>query len=341
MHVNGAIMLRPAHPGDADGIWDLLRPAAAETIGMASLPRSLEAAKQACEDTSETVAELATGSFDLHEGRQRRLLFIGVDTSEAMPLGITGITFKQAVPNLAVQVSTSEDGQGLIMRSSSVPWTRTELDSSYLGPQARGRRLGTLLSRGRFMLLHLVRRKIPTTVASHLRGRFDDDASAPFWRCFGAHFAPEWETSSAAEFALAQDPSRLDDLADHILPVTAIVLDSLGRVNDASLPAFHILMAEGLRPNGMYDPIDGGPTLVADIQNTATNRNRSHGRAQHGNVGPVDALVSVASVDDFRVTRTGIEITDSSRIVLDKDIATALDIAPDTLLAVSPLKNRR
>ncbi len=339
--MTGTVLVRPVGSADADGVWELLRPAADETIGMGSLPRSAAAAEQLCEASAETLADLATGEFQLADGQQRRLLFVAGDPSEAVPFGVTGVTFKNAVPNLSVRVATSEDGQGLIMRSSSVPWTRTELDSTYLGPQARGRGVGSLISRGRFMLLQLVRRQVPATVASHLRGRFDDDASAPFWRCFGRHFAPQWPTSAAAEAALADDPSRLALLADHVLPVTAEVLESLGRVNAASLPAFHVLRAEGLSPNGMYDPIDGGPTLAADIADTATGRNRGHGRADPGPAGPIDALVSVATVDGFRVTRTGIEMTESSRIRLDGAVAAALDVEVGTLLAVSPLEARR
>ncbi len=334
------VILRPARSDDAEAIWALLSPAAADVIGMSSLPSSSTSAKQSCEDTAETIAALATGSFTLAEHQQRRLLFVATDGEQM--LGLTGVTFKNAVPNLAVQVSTSEDGHGLIMRSTSMPWTRTELDSTYLGPMARGRSLGSLLSRGRFMLLHLVNSQIPATVASHLRGRFDADGSAPFWGCFGRHFAPEWETSTVAERALIERPARLSDLADHMLPLTAPVLDSLGPVNAASLPAFHMLRAEGLDPNGMYDPIDGGPTLRAELHDTVTGRTRSHGRAVVGDVDggdhePVDALVSVTTVARFRVARAMVALGDGTTIGIPAETAEALGIGDDTLVVAAPL----
>ena len=215
----GGLVIRPARADDAQAMWDLLRPAADEVMGMTSLPSDLPSAHRICEETAKTVADLATGSFNMADGDTRRLLFVAVDTAAPTKgsgpeiLGLTGVTFKQAVPNLAVKVTTSKDGQGLIMSSSSQPWTRTELDSSFIAAKARGKKLGTLLSRGRFMLLHLVRSQIPQTVASHLRGRFDADGSAPFWRCFGAKFAPRWETSTEAEIALIEDPAQLSDLA--------------------------------------------------------------------------------------------------------------------------------
>lgn len=329
------MILRPAGPDDSDRIWRLLAPVTKDVTGMSSLPGSSTSAKQMCEDTAETVAALATGSFQLAEGQQRRLLFLLADGDDVV--GLTGVTFKQSVPNLAVQVTTNEDGHGLIMSSSSVPWTRTELDSSYLGAPARGLRVGTLLSRGRFMMLHLVNSQIPAEVASHLRGRFDPDGSAPFWRCFGAHFAPEWENSATAERALVEDPTRLSHLANHVLPLTAPVLESLGAVNAASLPAFHMLRAEGLAPNGMYDPVDGGPTVRAALAETVTGRIRTHGKAAFGSAGDTDALVSVATVDRFRVTRARVTIEDGSTITMDPAVGAALDVSPGTLLVAVPL----
>ncbi len=330
-------VLRPARTDDAAAIWELLAPAADEVIGMSSLPGSADAAQQVCDDTAATVADLATASFALADGQHRRLLFVACETDGTL-LGLTGVTFKQAVPNLVVQVTTSEDGEGLIMRSTSKPWTRTELDSSFLGPGARGRRLGTLLSRGRFMFLHLVNSQIPGTVASHLRGRFDRDGSAPFWRCFGAHLAPHWQTSTEAELALLATPERLTELAGHVRPLTAEVLQSLGPVNAASMPAFHLLRAEGLKPNGMYDPIDGGPTIVAPLSDTMTGRQRTHGRARLADAGPTDALVSVATVDRFRVIRADVTIDRAATITLDRATAEAVDIRPDALLAAAPLE---
>jgi arginine/ornithine N-succinyltransferase beta subunit len=191
------------------------------------------------------------------------------------------------------------------------------------------------------MLLHLVHSQVPTTVASHLRGKFDPDGSAPFWRCFGAHFAPEWKTSTEAEIALIENPHRLQDLADHTLALTAPVLDSLGPVNAASLPAFHMLRAEGLDPNGMYDPIDGGPTLRAELAATVTGTSRTHGRAviedPSNLVGAVDALVSVTTVARFRVTRAAVVLSESGPIGISAETADALNIGEDTLIVAAPL----
>ncbi len=358
--MSNSTILRPVRTADAAAVWAMLEPATAELVGMTSLPANADAARTMCAASAATVTDLAAGAFELADGGAASVMFVLVDSlSDEAPadeapaiVGVTGLTFKQAVPNLAVQVVTSGDGLGLDMLSSSVPWTRTELNSSYLAPSSRGRGFGALLSRGRLMFIHQVQRQVPSTIASHVRGRFDDDGSAPFWDCFGGQFATAWPDSEAAESALADDPDRLSDLADLRLPVTAPVLDSLGPVNRASLPAFRLLMQEGLRPNGMYDPIDGGPTLVAERSETMTSRNRHHGRASvtdelsRSAPGMERGLVAVTSVDNFRAAHVPIAAAEegaadgraaADTIEITPSTAASLGVESGALLAASPL----
>ncbi len=344
----GPVIVRPVRHNDAGALWDLLAGNQADTVGMTSLPRTAEATATLCAQSADTLADLATGSFDPHPGEARRLLFVAVDAHDpTTPIGLTGLVFKIGLANFAVTVTTNSDGQGLIMQSSSRMWTRCELGSTYLAPIGRGRGLGTLLSRGRFMFMHLVHHQIPTGVVSHLRGRFNDDGTAPFWECFGAVFAPQWLTSIDAEHALEADPGHLDEFVGMVVPLTAPVLHSLGQVNKDSVPAYHLLTTEGLRPNGMYDPIDGGPTIEGELTDMATYRRRVRGRAVIGRPGVVDALVAAASIDRFWVTRSTIERGGVSparpdqvavdQIGIDAHLADAIGIEPDTLLTASPL----
>lgn len=304
---------------------------------MTSLPASASEAEAMCVRSAATLADLAAGAHEPLDASSASVMFALTVSGDIA--GVTALTFKHSVPNLAVEVVTSSDGLGLDMRSSSVPWTRTELNSSYLAANARGRGLGPLLSRGRFMFIHQVQRQIPNTIASHLRGRFAADGTAPFWDCFGDHFTEGWTDSVAAERALALDPNRLDDLAGHRRAVTADVLDSLGPVNRASLPAFRLLMREGLRPNGMYDPIDGGPTLVADRERTITSQHRLHGRAVIDDelAEPIEALVAVTNVDRFRVMHVPVSIGDDGRITIDQATANVLAVDEGALLAAAPI----
>lgn len=331
-------LLRPLRSADGDTLWSLLEPAMAELVGMTSLPATASEANAMCAASASTLADLAAGAYDPGRSSSASVMFALTEGDDL--IGVTAMTFKHDVPNLAVEVVTSNDGMGLDMTSSSTPWTRTELNSSYLAPRGRGRGLGPLLSRGRLMFIHQVSRQVPATIASHLRGTFAPDGTAPFWNCFGDHFTQGWANSVAAERALADDPTRLDDLAGHRRPVAADVLDSLGPVNRASLPAFRLLMREGLRPNGMYDPIDGGPTLVAERERTVTSQRRLHGRARIDDnlADPVVALAAVTNVDRFRVVRMPISVGPNDRIAVTRSTAEELQIEEGALLAVAPIE---
>ncbi|MGI9609310.1 MAG: arginine N-succinyltransferase, partial [Acidimicrobiia bacterium] len=194
----------------------------------------------------------------------------------------------------------------------------------------------TVLSRGRFLFLHLVRSQTPATVAAHMRGRFNDDGAAPFWDCFGAHFS-SWADSLEAEAVLAAHPERVDELTDLVLPLTPRDLESLGLVNRASLTAFRMLMDEGLRSNGLYDPVDGGPTVSGELIDTRTSRERIHGRVVAGAGGTLDALVSVPSMARFAVVRTQVTVDPDERVHLSEGAMKSLGVADDALVTVLPL----
>ena len=344
------VVLRPVRKDDADALWLLLKAGSDQTVGMTSLPVSYEATVARCAESAAVVTQLATGEFEFPTGTSATVLLAAFEPESGEALGTAGMTFKNEVQNLAVQVTTSTDGLGLTMRSSSETWSRTELNAIYLGPNGRGRRLGTVLSRGRLLFLHLIRTQVPTTVASHLRGRFDADGQAPFWDSFCGQFCT-WATSTEAEDALERSPELISELSGRTLPLRPENLQTLGLVNQESLTAFVMLTHEGLLSNGLYDPVDGGPTVSAELTDTRTGRDRIHGRviivgADGPRNGPppkkpVDALVSVPAVANFAVVRTDIEIDDRGRIHIDGSAARALGIAEDALVTALPLGETR
>ncbi len=330
------ILLRPVSVSDASEVWKILSDAT-DTDGMSSLPGSLAATEQLCGHSAELLAELAAGSYRPTTGAVDRLLLVAEHPNNGI-VGLTGCSFKHGVPNLGVRVETSLDGLGLSMHSASQPWTRTELDSSYLKPEARGQGHGAVLSRGRLMLLHLLSSQIPTSVVSHLRGTFDDDGNAPFWRHFGHRFVPAWATSAVAEEALGRDPSELQQLAGKSSPVSADVLDCLGKVNHASLPAFRALISEGLEPTELFDPVDGGPTVRAELDQTVTRRLRIHGRAKIlSEVDGPDSLIGTVSIGSFRLTRGRAAGGDDGTVVITEGTAYRLGVDSSRLVAAAPL----
>ncbi len=306
-------VLRPVRAHDHAALWALLAPARDELVGMVSLPSSADDARRRCHRSARTVADLAAGALRPSPGGSRSVLLV-LEDGDGELVGVTGFSAKWEVPNFAVRIVTSPEGRGLCLAGQKQPWTCTELNATFLGPRARGRGHGTLLSRGRFLLLTLVADQVPPTLVSHLRGPFSPGGSAPFWEVFGRQVAPQWPTSMAAERALAAHPDRIEDLVEHSIEVEPRLLEIVGSVNRLSLPAFHLLMAEGLRPNGLFDPIDAGPTLAGPLTSTRTWRLRTPvavaapGTAPDDGAG-LDALVATTSLDDFRVVRGRVGLT--------------------------------
>lgn len=325
-------VLRPLRADDAVRLWQLLGPNQDELTGMASLPASPPKAEEMVAASVSTLQDLAAGSLDLVDGQQRHLGFVLEDRDTAALIGVTGISMKPQVTNLAVSILTSDDGVGLVARSWASPWTRTELDGTFLAPEVRGRRHGTLLSRGRLMFMHIVSPQIPNVVATHIRGVFDEDGTAPFWRSFGSQFASEWRTSKDAEGALQRNPGDIAALHDRTVELNDDLLRFLGPVNLASRPAFHLLRVEGLEPNGMYDPVDGGPTLTCTLKATTSAKQRAIGVAAVSNAG-ADSLVSTVSIPDFAATRSPSDVHVPGHIGVPSDVVDRLGAHEGSLLA--------
>ena len=335
-------ILRPLRRDDADAFWRLVSENVDDLTGMTSLPHSADSALALATESSEVLVDLAAGRMQLQRGISRSLFFVLVEPDGRL-IGASGVVFKDRVLNLAVHVRTSDAGTGLVARSSSTPWTRTELNSTFLAPEGRGAGHGTLLSRGRLLFLLIIGSQIPPLLVSHLRGVFDPDGTAPFWRAFGAKFLPEWPTSPDAERALQTDPARIASLSRRVIALTPDLLGSLGPVNSASQPAFYLLRAEDFRPNGMYDPVDGGPTLVRSLGQTASARRRVVGAAFidesviDESVGSTDALVSTLSVSDFAAMRCGVDVRPDGSIGVNSSTARQLAIDAGSLVSVVPL----
>ena len=117
-----------------------------------------------------------------------------------------------------------------------------------------------------------------------------------------------------------------------------------GPVNAASHPAFHSLRAEGLRPNGMYDPVDGGPTITRQLGQTSSARTRIVGTAtliddagSGAGSEAVDALVSSVNIGEFAATRARVVLRGDGEVGLTSAIGARLGVEPGALVSAVPL----
>lgn len=323
----GVAVLRPVVAEDGAALWDLLRRGEADVTGMSSLPTSAIEAEQRCHAVAATVATLDAGApTTVGPGSSAPLLLV-LEGENGSLLGLTGCTIKDEVVNYSVEIGTSATGRGLSVVGRERAWTATELNATYLAPEARGQGLGSLLSRGRLAFLVPVAAHVPGLLVSHLRGPMGTGPSAPFWTRFGRDVLPQWSTSVTAEAGLIEDPERLGELTGHSLAVDPSLLDVVGSVHRLSLPAYRILQAEGFVSNGMYDPVDAGPTVTCDLVATSTWRRHRRCRVDaserfddpDGPAEAVDGIVTNGAVTGFRACRATVGSPRRSRANAEGD----------------------
>lgn len=156
-----------------------------------------------------------------------------------------------------------------------------EVCSLYLRPDWRGGaglrgRLGTLLSRVRWVFMATHRRRFPARVLAEMRGQTDEEGNSAFWYGLGHRFLK-------MDFA---DADRLIGLGDkgfigELMPKFPIYLNfltpearsAIGQVHQNTRPAIAMLKQEGLRWEGYIDIFDGGPTMEAYIDDVRAIRN--------------------------------------------------------------------
>ncbi|MEM9133564.1 MAG: arginine N-succinyltransferase [Actinomycetota bacterium] len=322
--------LRPITDIDGAAVWDLLQRGQADVTGMSSLPTSAAEAEERCAEVAATVATLEAGRTATNGPDTSAPLLLALEEPDGTLLGLTGCTIKDGIVNHSVEIGTSTGGRGLSVTGRERAWTATELNATYLAAEARGRGLGSLLSRGRLAFLVPVVDQVPALLVSHLRGPMGTGPSAPFWSRFGREVLPEWPTSVRAEAGLVEEPERLGELTGHTLAVDPSLLDVVGSVHRLSLPAYRILQAEGFVSNGMYDPVDAGPTVTCDLDATTTWRRHRllTVAAAPDAVDPLDAIVTNGAVAAFRACRTTIGLpADGVSVALTTDARRALTVA--------------
>ncbi len=253
------VVLRPVTHHDLDAVVALLHENRDELVGMTSLSADPGLVAARIDDSVRTVTALGAGHDVLEDGEAHHVLFV-LDDGTA-PLGLTGVAIDGGTPSAQLGVTLDRDGDALVVRCDVTRHARTELESTFLAPRARGRGHGALLSRGRLLWLRLVAGQVPGTVVSYLRGRVDGDR-VPFWEALSARLHGR----------CVEPPDDPTVLAGVSVPLDPELAALLGRLHPATRPAFELLVAEGLRPDGRFDPVDGGPTLSGELRHLATPR---------------------------------------------------------------------
>lgn len=185
-----------------------------------------------------------------------------------------------------------------------------EIGMLFVDPNMRGGALGTLAARSRYLFIAAHRDWFGRRVMAELRGWQDAEGRSPVWEAIGRHFY-DMDFHEADRTGALTGNQFIADLGPRyplylsLLPAAAQV--ALGQPHDDGRPAFDMLIAEGFHAGDYVDIFDGGPTLVADIDEVRTVRDAR--RITMSGITDIGArsLVAVGTGVDFRVARGNVD----------------------------------
>jgi len=207
-----------------------------------------------------------------------------------------------------------------------------EVGTLILHPDARGRGLGKLLTKCRYLLLAQFRERFGARVIAELRGWLNEDHHSPFWEHVGKIFFPGLSFKEADYMSATTNNQFIADLMPEypiyveLLPKEA--QDVIGKPHNDGRPAFNMLLQEGFRWENCVDIFDAGPTVhtrVEDIH-TVANSQLHPVAITDANTEGFSALLCNTSLAHFRVIQDVVSIDADNQVHISASAASHLQV---------------
>ncbi|EPF70790.1 arginine N-succinyltransferase [Acinetobacter gyllenbergii] len=209
----------------------------------------------------------------------------------------------------------------------------SELCTLFLDPDYRLNKNGKFLSKVRFLFLSAFRQYFEETIVAEMRGFSDENGRSPFWDAVGHKFfdmeftKADYLSGTGKKAFIAElmprHPLYVDMLPDEAKAVIAAV-------HPNTVPAYNLLIEEGLRYKGYVDIFDAGATLQADIENLRAIRD-SHvvtAKVESSDLialGDEPYIVANDDYENFRAILTYSQ-PDSKQVILNEEQAHQLHV---------------
>lgn len=149
----------------------------------------------------------------------------------------------------------------------------SELCTLYLKPDYRHHKIGSFLSRGRFLFMAQYPERFASTVIAEMRGITHKNGHSPFWDAIGYHFF-NISFVEADHLTLSSDKQFIADyMPEYPIYVKLLPLEAqaaIAKPHSSTLPAVHLLQQEGFFYNRYIDIFDAGPVLESPIEHIRT-----------------------------------------------------------------------
>ncbi len=218
----------------------------------------------------------------------------------------------------------------------------SELTSLFLGPGERGRGLGTLLSKSRFLFMAEFPRRFADKVIAEIRGVSDDEGRSPFWDGLGQHFfAMDFPT--ADHLVGAGNKSFIAELMPkhpiYVLFLPQEAQDAIGKPHGNSERALELLVDEGFHYESYIDIFDAGPTVECRRTDIRAVRQSHHRRVRIAAIeaGGRRALLSNTLLRRFRCCLAEVSSEGADVVTIERATADALQVSEGEPLRVLSL----
>lgn len=264
------MIIRYIKPTDVNDLYQLAQKAG---FGLTSLQPNMEKLTARIQRACDTVA----GKLDKVD---QVYLFVLEDTKLKKVVGVCGIEVALGLKepwynfHVGTQVHASEPlnvYKALPTLYLSNDHTNcSELCTLFLDPDYRLNKNGKFLSKVRFLFLSAFKQYFEETIVAEMRGYSDEKGQSPFWNAVGHKFFDIEFTKADYLSGVGQKAFIAELMPRHPIYVDMLPEDAkvvIGMVHPNTMPAYNLLLGEGLRYKGYVDIFDGGATIQADIEN--------------------------------------------------------------------------
>lgn len=211
----------------------------------------------------------------------------------------------------------------------------TEVGSLFVSPEYRKPGMGQFLSRARFLAMADFPERFSDTVMAELRGWQDEAGDSPLWenlgrQFFGIDFQEAVNTVALKGTQFISDLMPKYPIYINLLPQEA--RDVIGKPNDSSAPALHMLKKEGFQFTGYVDLFDGGPSVQCARDEIHTVRESVTGNVRiSAHVKDDDALfmLSNGEAEHYRVVLAPARLSAEGVLLIQQQAADALLLDTD------------